>query len=113
MQIYMPHSGVADKEVEETYDKIEDIVEKEKRACVILMGDWNAVFGEGEDERTVGRHGLPHVAFHNSPLSFLFIILYLPTVLPSCPSPTTAFQSPTRITHAPFFSFSTISSILS
>ena len=50
LKIYMPHSGVADEEVEETYDKIEEIVEKEKKgACVILMGDWNAVVGEGED----------------------------------------------------------------
>ena len=40
-QIYMPHSGLAD-EVEETYDKIEERVEKEKKGeCVILMGDWN------------------------------------------------------------------------
>ena len=54
----MPHSGLAD-EVEETYDKIEEIVEKEKKvACVILMGDWNAVVGEREDGRTVGRYGL-------------------------------------------------------
>ena len=30
VQIYMPHSGVADEQVEETYDKIEEIVEKEK-----------------------------------------------------------------------------------
>ena len=55
----MPHSGVADEEVEETYDKIEETVEKEKKgACVILMDDWNAVVGEGEDGRTVGRYGL-------------------------------------------------------
>ena len=58
-KIYMSHSGVADEEVEETYDKIEDIVEKEKKgACVILMGDWNAVVGEEEDLRTVERYGL-------------------------------------------------------
>ena len=42
VQIYMPHSGVADEDVEETYDKTEA-----KGACVILMGDWNAVVGEG------------------------------------------------------------------
>ena len=54
----MPNSGVADKEVEKTYDKIEEIVEKEKGACVILMGDWISVTGEGEDGRTVGRYGL-------------------------------------------------------
>ena len=59
VQIYMPHSGVADEEVEETYDKIEEIVEKEKKgACVILLGDWNAVVGEGEDGRTVEIYGL-------------------------------------------------------
>ena len=58
-KIYMSHSGVADEEVEETYDNIEEIVEKEKKgACVILMGDWNAVVGEEGDGRTVGRHGL-------------------------------------------------------
>ena len=40
----MPHSGAADEEVEETYDKIEEIGEKEKKgAFVILMDDWNAV----------------------------------------------------------------------
>ena len=59
VQIYLPHSGVADGEMEETYDKVEDIVEKEKKgACVILLGDWNAVVGQGEDGRTVGRYGL-------------------------------------------------------
>ena len=58
-QIYMPHSGLADEEVEETYDKIEERVEKEKKGeCVILMGDWNEVIAEGEDRRTVGRYGL-------------------------------------------------------
>ena len=31
---------------------------EKKEACVILMGDWNAVVGEGEDGRTVGRYGL-------------------------------------------------------
>ena len=55
----MPHSGVADEEVEETYDKIEKLVEKQKKgACVILMGDWNAVIGGGEGGRTVERYGL-------------------------------------------------------
>ena len=59
MQIYMPHNGVADEEGEDAYDKIEETVEKEKKeACVILMGDWNGIVGEGEDRRTVGRYGL-------------------------------------------------------
>ena len=57
-KIYMSHSAVADEE-EETCDKIEDIIEKGKKgACNNLMGNWNAVVGEGEDGRTVGRYGL-------------------------------------------------------
>ena len=40
VQIYMSHSGLAGGEVEETYDKRGEIVEKEKNgACVTLMGD--------------------------------------------------------------------------
>ncbi|KAJ4436028.1 hypothetical protein ANN_18654 [Periplaneta americana] len=52
-------NGLANEEVEESYDKIEEIVEKEKKgACVILMDDWKAVVGEGQDGRTVGKYGL-------------------------------------------------------
>ena len=44
--------------MEETDDNIEEIVDKEKKeACIILMGDWNAVVREGEDGRTVRRYG--------------------------------------------------------
>ena len=51
VQNYMPHNGVADEEVEESYDKIEEIVEKEtKGPFVILMGDWNAVVGKEKTE---------------------------------------------------------------
>ena len=45
-QIYMPHSGLVNEEVQETYDMIQEIVEKKKGTCVILMGDWNAVVVE-------------------------------------------------------------------
>ena len=59
VQIYMSDRGLADQEVEETYDKREEIVEKEKKeACFILMSDWHVVVGEQEDGRTVGRYGL-------------------------------------------------------
>ena len=40
VQIYLSHSGLEDEEVEETYGKIEEIIEKEKKgACVILLSD--------------------------------------------------------------------------
>ena len=65
MQIYMPHSGVEDEEVEETHDKIQEIVEKEKKgACVILMecsswrrrtrkSSWKIWIGRKERERRI------------------------------------------------------------
>ncbi|KAJ4436324.1 hypothetical protein ANN_18955 [Periplaneta americana] len=62
VQIYMPYSGLADEKVAKSYDKIEEIAEKEKKieeiaekekgACVILMGDRNAIVGEEQDEGT-------------------------------------------------------------
>lgn len=36
VQIYMSHSGLADEEVEERYDKIEEIVERERRRGHVL-----------------------------------------------------------------------------
>lgn len=59
IQVYMPTSGHKDEEIEECYDKIENIIEKESRnACVLVMGDWNAVVGEGKDGMEVGNFGL-------------------------------------------------------
>ena len=47
------------EEVEENYEKIEDLMEKERKgSCIIVMGDWNAVVGERQDGSTVGRYGL-------------------------------------------------------
>ncbi|KAJ4433230.1 hypothetical protein ANN_15488 [Periplaneta americana] len=49
--------GLADEEDKESYDKIEEIVEKEKKgACIILMGAWNVVLEEGQDGRTVEKY---------------------------------------------------------
>ena len=51
VQIYMPTTDHEDEEVEEMYDKIEKIMDKEKgRSNVIIMGDFNASVGEGNDE---------------------------------------------------------------
>ncbi|KAJ4427287.1 hypothetical protein ANN_24905 [Periplaneta americana] len=52
-------TGLMSITVEESYDNIEEVLEKEKKgACIILMGNWNAVVGEGEDGRTVLKYGL-------------------------------------------------------
>ena len=57
--VYMPTSTSTEEEVEEIYGEIEDMMEMiGDRENVVLMGDWNAVVGEGEDGREVGKFGL-------------------------------------------------------
>ena len=49
----------ADYEVEKLCDQIEEILGKQKGTDnVIVMGDFNAVVGEGKEERVVGKFGL-------------------------------------------------------
>src|SRR5437867_6402342 len=48
-----------DDEVEEIYEQIERIISKQKRNTnVIVMGDFNAIVGEGSDEKVIGKYGL-------------------------------------------------------
>ena len=59
LQIYMPTTDADDEEIELIYEQIEELMEKEKATDqVIVMGDWNAVIGEGRDAREVGEFGL-------------------------------------------------------
>ena len=57
----MPTTDHEDQEVEEMYDKIEKIMDKEKGCSnVIIMGDFNASVGEGNDEngnKVIGKFG--------------------------------------------------------
>ena len=59
IQIYMPTSDTEDEEIESMYEQIEDLVKKEKPTDqVIIMGDMNAIVGEGRDGNEVGAFGL-------------------------------------------------------
>jgi len=58
IQIYMPTTEHDDSEVEELYDAVEELLKKEKgHDYVVVMGDWNAVVGEGRDKEEVGCFG--------------------------------------------------------
>ena len=55
IQTYMPPSDHEDEEVEALYEELEEMIDKEKGAdYLIVMGDWNAVVGEGRDDKEVG-----------------------------------------------------------
>ena len=49
IQVYMPTTKHADEEIEEMYEQIERIINKQKgNENVIVMGDFNASMGEGK-----------------------------------------------------------------
>jgi len=59
VQIYLPTSGHDDEELDKMYEQLEELIERQKGSDnVIIMGDWNAVVGEGRDENEVGLYGL-------------------------------------------------------
>ena len=54
----MPTSASEDEKVDEVYEQINYLIEAEKGDdYLVLMGDWNAVIGEGEQGREVGKYG--------------------------------------------------------
>ena len=59
IQVYFPTTGHDDEEVENLYEALEELIDKEKgKDYLVVMGDWNAVVGEGRDEKEVGSFGL-------------------------------------------------------
>ena len=59
IQVYMPTTDHDDEEVEKMYDQLDEILSKVKGTeNVIIMGDWNAVVGEGRDGQEIGEFGL-------------------------------------------------------
>ena len=59
IQVYMPTSDHPEEEIEAVLQQVEEVVDKQKGTDhVVIMGDWNAVVGEGREEPIVGCFGL-------------------------------------------------------
>ena len=59
IQVYMPTGASDDQEVDKIYDQLDELITTLKgKEYLILMGDWNAVVGEGQDGVEVGQFGL-------------------------------------------------------
>src|SRR6478609_8502584 len=59
VQAYLPTTDYEDEEVENLYDQLEEILGKQKGTDnVIVMGDINAVVGEGKEDIVVEKFGL-------------------------------------------------------
>lgn len=59
IQVYMPTSQHRDEEIDDMYEEIEELMKQEKGSdYMVVMGDWNAVVGEGRSGREVGPYGL-------------------------------------------------------
>ena len=57
IQVYMPTSASEEDEVDKVYEQIEELmVNESSKNNLIIMGDWNAVIGEGKDGRVVGAY---------------------------------------------------------
>jgi len=57
IQVYMPTSRADDEEIEEVYAGIEELLKLTKgKDNVVIMGDWNAVVGEGKDGREMEKY---------------------------------------------------------
>ena len=59
VQVYMPTSAHDEEEIDDMYGSIEEVISKQKGTDhVVLMGDWNAVVGQGREGKLVGNFGL-------------------------------------------------------
>src|SRR6218665_1308157 len=59
IQVYMPTTNHEEEEVENMYKRLEEVLDRTKGTdYVVIMGDWNAVVGEGADGKSNGKYGL-------------------------------------------------------
>ena len=57
--VYMPTSDYEDEEVEDIYEQMEELIGSGRgNEYLVIMGEWNAVVGEGKDGNVIGGYGL-------------------------------------------------------
>jgi len=62
IQLYIPTSEHKEEEVDEMYERVEELLDSETNGkdYTIVMGDFNAVVGEGKEELYIGHYGFGH-----------------------------------------------------
>lgn len=59
IQVYFPTSNSEDDEIDQVYDLLDELLGITRdNDNVIIMGDINAVVGEGQDNQIIGKYGL-------------------------------------------------------
>ena len=59
IQVYMPTSKAKEEEIDDVYEMVEDILKENRgKYNTIIMGDFNAVVGEGKPNKAMGSYGL-------------------------------------------------------
>src|SRR6218665_3762395 len=59
IQVYTPTTNHEEEEVENMYERLEEVLDRTKGAdYVVIMGDCNAVVGEGADRNSIEKYGL-------------------------------------------------------
>ena len=60
VQVYMPTTEHKDEETDAMYERIEGLLDKETKGkdYTMVIGDWNAVIGEGKEDTFIGHYGL-------------------------------------------------------
>jgi len=56
----MPTSEAEEELVDAMYKKVEELLDTETtgKDYTVIMGDWNAVVGEGKEDKYIGHYGL-------------------------------------------------------
>ena len=59
VQVYMPTTACEEEEVDNLYEIIEEkLADIKGKDYTVVMGDWNASVGEGDEEKYIGKYGL-------------------------------------------------------